>query len=182
MKKKFTLIELLVVIAIIAILAAMLFPALHKAREKSLRIACTSNLRQIGLALNQYTQNNKYWFPQGSYGNPGACNNGASLYLLQDDLVNTNILIDPSTGHTASETWNPDMKCDYAYAAADLTLAPGHGTTTVQPDSGIVRDMKTNHVNFGNVLFADGHVKGFADANWNNEINICNHYLYEIIQ
>ena len=64
MNVKFTLIELLITIAIIAILAGLLLPALNNARERGRTIACTSNMKQIGLLCQQYSvENNEYEIP-----------------------------------------------------------------------------------------------------------------------
>ena len=67
----FTLIELLVVIAIIAILLAILLPSLSMARVHAKRLASAGNLRQIGMALEMYTQDNQGFFPETTHGLTG---------------------------------------------------------------------------------------------------------------
>ncbi|HSU54244.1 MAG TPA: prepilin-type N-terminal cleavage/methylation domain-containing protein, partial [Candidatus Dormibacteraeota bacterium] len=67
----FTLIELLVVIAIIAILAAMLLPALAGAKAKGQRIQCVSQMRQLGVGFNLFASENEDRYPPAAYGTSG---------------------------------------------------------------------------------------------------------------
>ena len=68
--RAFTLIELLVVIAIIAILAAMLLPALSKSKDKAIRSQCEGDLKQINLAISMYTLDSREFMPEPNWNSP----------------------------------------------------------------------------------------------------------------
>lgn len=120
----FTLIELLVVIAIIAILSGLLFPTLHRAKELSRRMHCTNNLRQIGLGIQMYREENGDRPPlylvnpgRNTHGFPG----GNQPYLEKGYLPNTNSFIclsDRTQGHIPIDLdWEyfGDFTTSYAY-------------------------------------------------------------------
>ena len=84
--KGFTLIELLVVIAIIAILAAMLLPALSNAKERSKRTTCVNHLRQIGIGLNIYTPDFGERIPPCQWADTDNANDDATYDAYNGDI------------------------------------------------------------------------------------------------
>ncbi|MDR3710345.1 MAG: DUF1559 domain-containing protein [Capsulimonadaceae bacterium] len=136
----FTLIELLVVIAIIAILAAILFPVFAGAREKARMSACLSNLKQLGLAYNQYEQDYDETVPCGT-NNWGGGNGWANqvypyvkstaTYLCPDDVApgdvisyaaNTNMVGYKGNGTTVPATAIPAILSQMTAPASTVML------------------------------------------------------------
>lgn len=177
-RKGFTLIELLVVIAIIAILAAILFPVFAKAREKARQSSCSSNLKQLGLAVNSYKQDYDEMYPLSyPFTGPGgtratAC--GTTAYWWQDVLepyVKSKQVFDCPSGqrnpciiqvagsyHASAEMGNNLADASVIKPADTFMIADGFMNACVFAHDSYGATARRHNDRF-NVAFYDGHVK-----------------------
>jgi prepilin-type N-terminal cleavage/methylation domain-containing protein/prepilin-type processing-associated H-X9-DG protein len=111
-KRAFTLIELLVVIAIIAILASLLLPALSKAKQKAWAISCVSNLKQTGLGMKMFADDNEDRYPQSgeairwNYTEPNSPSNGW-MQQIYTYVQNTNVYHCPGNAQLPLQNQSP---------------------------------------------------------------------------
>jgi len=149
----FTLIELLVVIAIIAILAAILFPVFSKAREKARQTTCTSNQKQILLALTMYTQENDETLP------------GVDFWSVAD--LSGKIIMCPnvkqSYGYVYYEEYADEGLGMYPMPTANAVITDGNAANGIKPKGSFDEVDFERHAKKSITGFMDGHVEFGVD-------------------
>ena len=152
----FTLMELLTVMAIIGILAALLLPAISAARKKAHCINCVSNLKQIGLAVEMYVQNNEGILPNARTDEIGLSNAGEpTIYsLLLPHVKNRDIFYCPSDTE-ARKAGSDTQVTSYVWNYNKSGVRMQQDGTSQMP---VMADADDWHSNGCNVLFLDKHV------------------------
>ena len=144
--------------AVVAVLFAMLVPNLNIARETARKISCTGNLKQIGLALRMYSNVYGEAFPNLD----GA--EGLEMLRKEGFLENLQCYKCPSTDGRCDRNAEKLTEDNVSYCyRGGLTEASSVGKA-------LAWDKADNHDQYGNILFVDGHVKGYAGANWMDNI------------
>ncbi len=169
-RRDFTLIELLVVVAIIAILAALLVPALARARFKAVQVACLSNHRQLGIATITFATDNDWQLPAPIY---GWASGNRTMHASQNWFygVNSHIYMGGSNATAGDGTtpWGTLVGGDYIEAAGIL-FCPGWnrppGTAYADRNGALWKEMTDGDNDFsaGNYIVTAGIVDHFAVA------------------
>jgi prepilin-type N-terminal cleavage/methylation domain-containing protein/prepilin-type processing-associated H-X9-DG protein len=180
----FTLAELLVVIGIIAIIIAIMLPALARAREYSKRAACLSNLRSLGHAMLMYANENRGWLPNGNA--PGMWTDYAGANRIMTEFSDryvkaAGVFYCPSDADsaptkivTADQTLRDSARTSFDFYS--LYWAPEFGPIITQlkgqaplawdQDGGLPPGAWHNHARGGNVVYADGHADWQLNESW----------------
>lgn len=134
-------------------------------RVEMRRLSCLSNLKSIGLAFKQYAMDYDGWLPDKS----GA--EGLEQLRSTDYLTDHGVYLCPSTTTQRGKGNQPltNEIVDYIYQAG-LQDPPVDGKDSSKIP--VIWDKPTNHENYGNVLFLDGHVKGFEGKDWMEQAGI----------
>jgi prepilin-type N-terminal cleavage/methylation domain-containing protein/prepilin-type processing-associated H-X9-DG protein len=156
LKQAFALIELLTVIAIIALLAAILFPVFSRARENARRSSCQSNLKQIGLAIMQYTQDYDETYMSGM-ANPGANSGRGWAGQLLPYIKTTQLYTCPSDTTRVTTAGRVALSYVYNYNMARKYATANLGDTQTQASlSAPARTVIMTEIKDAGLLIVDG--------------------------